>query len=93
MSRSNIQTLDDSLELPIGARFYFRNSLFEVAEFKEKGYGCSECAFSRSKRNEEEMCDIVKCAFDRHDDKSIYFKEVKETKEETHAKAPVGNDV
>ena len=81
MSRFNIQILDESLELPIGARFYFRNNLFEVAEFKKGGYGCSECAFSRSKRNEEEICDIVKCAIDRHDDKSIYFREVFETEE------------
>ena len=40
--------------------------------------GCPGCAFSISKRNEEEMCDIMECTDSRRDGKTVCFKGVKE---------------
>lgn len=77
MSEYDIEELENSLELPIGAKFYFRNILFEVVEFEGEGiWGCPKCAFN--KRDGDMLCDIVRCTGNRHDGKSIYFKEVKE---------------
>ena len=46
MSEYDIEELENSLELPIGAKFYFRNILFEVVEFKGGGLGLPKlCIF------------------------------------------------
>ena len=85
MSEHNIEKIYNSLELPIGTRLRFRDTLFEVAEANEgrmHPWGCSKCAFN--KEGMEEICLIMKCdGCDdcRHDQKYIYFKEVEETKE------------
>ncbi len=78
MSEYDIEELENSLELPIGAKFYFRNILFEVVEFEGEGvWGCPNCAFSYSRRNEGAMCEIMQCTGYRHDgNKPTYFKEV-----------------
>lgn len=36
MSDYNIEAIYNSLELPVGTRFYFRNVLYEVAELEEQ---------------------------------------------------------
>ena len=78
--------IEKSFELPIGARFRFRDTLFEVAEANEERmhpWGCPKCAFN--KEGAEEVCLVMKCdGYDgcRHDQKFIYFKEVKEAEEE-----------
>lgn len=82
MNRPSIAAIEDSLDLPIGTKFYLRDSLFEVAEFKEGIWGCPGCAFSISKRNEEEMCTIMECTDSRHDGKTVCFKEVVKAEEE-----------
>lgn len=41
MSEYDIEELENSLELPIGTKFYFRNILFEVVEF-EGGAGAAQ---------------------------------------------------
>ena len=76
----NFENLEDSIELPIGTRFYFRHHIYEVTEANESRtcpWGCSKCAFNTG--NEEEICLAMICDGYRHDKKYIYFKEVKET--------------
>lgn len=85
MDRPSIEAIEDSLDLPIGTKFYFRNNLFEVVEFKEGIWGCPGCAFSISKRNEEEMCNIMECTDSRRDGKTVCFKEVVKAEEEKMA--------
>lgn len=89
MKYYDVGAIEKSFELPIGARFRFRDTLFEVAEANEgrmHPWGCSKCALN--KEGEEEICLIMKCDGYgcgygyRHDQKFIYFKEVKETEEE-----------
>ena len=78
-----IEEIEDSLEIPIGTRFYFRNHIYEVAEANEpinNQWDCSECAFN--KRDKNEICLVMFCDGYRHDKKYIYFKEVEETEEE-----------
>lgn len=82
MNGYGIIAIEDSLDLPIGTKFYFRDNLFEVAEFKGGVWGCPECAFSPSKRNEGGICAVMDCNAHRHDDKFVYFKEVKEIEEQ-----------
>lgn len=86
MKYYDIGAIEDGFELPIGARFRFRDTLFEVAEANEgrmRPWGCSKCAFN--KEGVEEVCLVMKCdgygCDCRHDQKYIYFKEVEETKE------------
>ena len=86
MKYYDVEAIEKSFELPIGARFRFRDTLFEVAEANEGRmypWGCSKCAFNKD--DAEEICLVMKCdGYDgcRHDQKYIYFKEVEETKEE-----------
>ena len=86
MNKCVIEEIEKSLELPIGARFYLRDTLFEVAEVDEgkvQLWGCSKCAFNEE--DKEEICLVMKCdGYDgrRHDQKFVYFEEVEETKEE-----------
>ena len=87
MKYYDVGAIEKSLELPIGARFRFRDTLFEVAEADEERtnpWGCPKCAFN--KEGMEEVCLVMKCdgygCDYRHDQKFIYFKEVKETEEE-----------
>ena len=87
MKYYDVGAIEKSLELPIGARFRFRDTLFEVAEANEgrmHPWGCSKCALN--KEGEEEICLIMKCdgcgCGYRHDQKFIYFKEVKEAEDE-----------
>ena len=85
MKYYDIGAIEDGFELPIGARFHFRDTLFEVVEADEGRtypWGCSKCAFN--KEGAEEVCLIMKCdgyGGSRQDKKYIYFKEVEETKE------------
>ena len=86
MNKCVIEEIEKSRELPIGARFYLRDTLFEVAEVDEgkvQLWGCSKCAFNEE--DKEEICLVMKCdGYDgrRPDQKFVYFEEVEETKEE-----------
>ena len=75
----DIEDIVRSLEFPIGTRFYFKNTLLEVAELEDDGWGCSQCAFA----GEEDICGVMNCGRrHRHDSKCTYFNEVNETEEE-----------
>ena len=78
----DILDMERSIEILIGTRFYFRNHLYEVAEFEEGKQGCIQCAFY--KRGNEAICEVMKCNLPRHDDKYIRFLEVKETEEKNN---------
>ena len=65
-----------SVELPIGTRFYFRDTLYEVAELETGKWGCSPCAFDN--KYNKAICKVMRCNAYRDDGKSICFKEVKE---------------
>ena len=76
-----LENIGRSMELPIGTRFYFRGSLYEVAELEGEEQVCSQCAFN--KRNEEDICKVMICYEDeRRDEKRVFFKEVAETRKE-----------
>lgn len=75
-----IKNIDQSLELPIGTRFYFRNCLYEVVEIEDRKWGCSQCGLSK----EEEICEVFNCNYCRCDNKNIFFKEIKETEDENN---------
>ena len=85
MKYYDVGVIEDGFELPVGARFRFRDTLFEVVEADEERtnpWGCSKCAFN--KEGVEEVCLIMKCdGYDdcRQDKKYIYFRGVEETKE------------
>ena len=89
MKYYDIGAIEDGFELPVGARFRFRDTLFEVAEANEgrtNPWGCSKCAFN--KEGMEEVCFVMKCdGYDdcRHDNKYIYFKEVEGIGEKRNA--------
>ena len=79
MKYYDIGAIEDGFELPTGARFRFRDTLFEVVEADEgrtNPWGCSKCAFN--KEGTEEVCLVMKCDGHgcRRDQKYIYFKEV-----------------
>lgn len=81
MSEHNIEKIYNSLELPIGTRLRFRDTLFEVAEIKDETWGCSECDFDdENDENKEEICEVMNCNC-RQDKKVIFFKEVEEAEE------------
>lgn len=62
------------VELTIGSRFYYKGKLCEVAEI-ENDFECRECVFDKKLSK----CKKVKCCLgERHDFKSVFFKEVKE---------------
>ena len=77
MKYYDVGAIEKSLELPIGARFRFRDTLFEVAEANEgrmHPWGCSKCAFPK-----EDICEVMNCGRrHRHDGKCTYFKEIEE---------------
>ena len=76
-----LENIGRSMELPIGTRFYFRGSLYEVAELEDDGFGHSQCAFYKS--NNDDICKVMICYEDeRYDRKNVYFKEVEETGKE-----------
>lgn len=82
MSPRDIEESEYSLELPIGAKLYYKNRLLEVVESEEDKLRCLECAFFKE-FFDEPMCQINKCfRFERHDRKRIIFKGVKEIEEE-----------
>ena len=73
--------IERSLELSIGTRFHFWDSIYEVAELEEgEEWGCSRCALA----GEENICEVMNCNHYRQDKKRIFFKEVKATKEKTN---------
>ena len=77
----SIEKIEDSLKLPIGTRFYFKDTLLEVAESEDgREWYCAKCALC--KNDEAELCQIMNCDEYRHDDKHTFFKEVKEMREE-----------
>ena len=81
MNKCVIEEIEKSLELPIGARFYLRDTLFEVAELDEgEEWGCSRCALA----GEENICEVMNCNHYRQDKKRIFFKEVEATKDKTN---------
>ena len=81
MNKCAIEEIYNSLELPIGTKFYFRDRLYEVAELEEEWlWGCSKCEFDDE--NKEDICEVMNCNYCRHDRKYIYFKEAEEAKEE-----------
>ena len=62
------------VELTIGSRFRLKGKLCEVVEDKN-GVECGRCVFDEYANK----CIKAKCCSDeRHDRKSVYFKEVKE---------------
>ena len=79
MSNYNIEKIYNSLELPVGTRFYFRNVLYEVAELGDETWGCPKCGFDNE--NEREICEVMNCNSCRYG-KNIYFKEVAEAEEQ-----------
>ena len=69
-----------SIDLPIGTRFYFKDTLLEVAESEDgKAWYCAKCVLGD--RNEAELCQIMNCNYCRRDNKYTYPKEVKEIEE------------
>lgn len=78
MSEHDIEEIEYSLELPIGTRFYFRDSLLEVVGSEESEYCCERCAFY--KRKEDKMCQVMNC-FSRDQKIYFFFKEVTEAEE------------
>lgn len=67
-----------SVELSIGTRFYFRDTLYEVALLDEDEWGCPQCEFDTIYT--EAICQVMKCNGYRQDKKRIFFKKVKENK-------------
>lgn len=58
------------VELTVGSRFWYKNKLCEVVE--------GECALNYCVFKNKNKCDKAKCFFgERHDNKKVYFKEVK----------------
>lgn len=77
----SIEKIYNSLELPIGTRFHFRNVPYEVVELENEAWGCSECEFDdENDENKEEICEVMNCNY-RQDKKVIFFKEVEEVEE------------
>ena len=73
----NPENVEYSVELSIGTRFYFRDTLLEVAESEDgKAWYCSKCVLG--KNDEAELCQIMNCDEYRHDQKHSYFKKVEE---------------
>lgn len=61
------------VEMTVGSRFYYKDKLCEVVE-TETDFICGECMFNKRRKCEKSKCSII----DRHDGKSVYFREVKE---------------
>ena len=75
MNHCGIEEIEYSLELPIGTRFYFRDSLFEAVGSEESEYCCEKCAFYKKK--EDKMCQVMNY-FSRDQKIYFFFKEVTE---------------
>lgn len=62
------------VELAVGSKFWYRNKLCEVVEAETDSI-CGRCVFNTDVRK----CRKAKCySVDRHDEKSVYFREIKE---------------
>lgn len=62
------------VEMTVGSRFWYKDKLCEVVE-TETDFICGKCIFNTDVRK----CRKSKCySVDRHDGKSVYFKEVRE---------------
>ena len=85
MNKCGIEEIEQSLDLPVGARFYLHDTLLEVAETDDHPLcRCSECKLQRGILITA-ICYVMNCdKSERHDGKYVYFKEVKETEEEAH---------
>ena len=85
MNKCGIEEIKQSLDLPVGARFYLHDTLLEVAETDDHPLcRCSECKLQRGILITA-ICYVMNCdKSKRHDGKYVYFKEVKETEEEAH---------
>ena len=83
MNKCGIEEIEQSLDLPVGARFYLHDTLLEVAEIDDHPLcRCSKCKFQEGILITA-ICYVMNCdKSERHDGKYIYFKEVKEIKEE-----------
>ena len=78
---ADIEEIVCSVELPIGTKFYYWNRLYEAVEADQDKYRCLKCVFYDEFWNDP-MCQIASCGkSDRHDKKSVFFKEVKKMKE------------
>ena len=74
--------IERSLELSIGTRFCFWDSIYEVAELDEgEEWGCSRCELEEC---EELLCGIMKYNNYRKDKKRIFFKKIEATKEKSN---------
>ena len=61
------------VEMTIGSRFYYKDKLCEAVK-EGNGIGCEKCVFDKY----ASKCAKAKCLIEeRHDGKSVYFKEVK----------------
>lgn len=70
----SIEKIEDSLELPIGSRFYYKGRIYEVVKSDEGRWGCPKCALF----DEHEICSVMNCDKRyRHDKKSISSKKLK----------------
>lgn len=61
------------VEMTVGSRFYYKDKLCEVVE-TETDFICGKCVFATVRKCRKAKCSVV----DRHDGKSVYFREVKE---------------
>lgn len=50
----SIEKIEDSLELPIGSRFYYKGRIYEVVKSDEGRWGCPKCALF----DEHEICSV-----------------------------------
>ena len=74
----SIEKIEDSLELPIGTRFYYMGHIYEIVKSDEGRWGCPKCALF----DEIEICSVCNCDRRyRHDKKINFFKEVEEVEE------------
>lgn len=85
----DIEDIEQSVELPIGTRFYFMNRLYEVVEFNSSmsctecvlyDECCIKCAFFDEFMNDP-MCKVLKCGgsySERQDGNNVFFKLVQE---------------
>ena len=70
------------IDLPIGVKFYFDDTLVGVAEaIKGKNSRCEECFFNKVKEDEYDLCEILECSkYLRKDRTNVSFREVKNDK-------------
>ena len=75
---ADIEEIKYSVELPIGTRFYYWNSLLEVVETDGDPFcRCLKCKFQKGILVTA-ICYVMNCdKSERHDGKYVYFKKVK----------------